>query len=478
MTAAIDLDTERALRAPRENVAFVTGDHAEMACALLAELGPPEFMRAAHNTLYSYDERLGIWQPADRSRASIIVQSFSGRMTMTDPPRPIRVRASDVAGAIQLAQDRVTVPEFFDKAPHGLAFSNGFVRLVQGQLRLVPHSPSHGARYAYPFACDDGATCPQWEQCLLDAFRGDADAGEKIAAIQEYAGASLLGFATRFTRAIVMYGNGANAKSVVAEVIASAFPPGSTCAIPPQTWGNEYRLALLAGKLFNVVNELPEADILAGETFKGIVDGNQTTARPIREAPFDYHPRAGHLFAANRLPQSNDQSHGFWRRMMVIEFNRTFATHEQDTTLADRIIREETPGIVAWMLAGARRAILQGQLTIPPSSVSAVRNWQHASDPISLFVAEKTRRPKLDETRSTCAEVFDAYATWAEKNRFKVMSSASFGRRMSGLGFPSEAGHECYFYPVRLLALGEKPDPIVMPEDKPSAQDPAEDWTR
>jgi hypothetical protein len=58
------------------------------------------------------------------------------------------------------------------------------------------------------------------------------------------------------------------------------------------------------------------------------------------------------------------------------------------------------------------------------------------------------------------------------------MSSASFGRRMSGLGFPSEAGHECYFYPVRLLALGEKPDPIVMPEDKPAAADAAEEWTR
>lgn len=477
MTVTVDLDTERALRAPRENIAFITGDHTEMARALLAELGPPEFMRAAHNTLYAYDDKLGIWQPADRARASQIVQGFSGKMTMTDPPRPIRVRASDVSGAIQLAQDRVTVPEFFDKAPHGLAFSNGFVRLVKGQLRCVPHSPSHGARYAYPFAVDDGATCPQWEQCLLDAFAGDGDAGEKIAAIQEYAGASLLGFATRFTRAIVMFGNGANAKSVIAEVVASAFPPGSTCAIPPQTWGNEYRLALLAGKLLNVVNELPEADILAGETFKGIVDGNQTTARPIREAPFDYHPRAGHLFAANRLPQSNDQSHGFWRRMMVIEFNRTFAAHEQDTMLADRIIREETPGVVAWMLAGARRVIYQGQLTIPPSSISAVRNWQHSSDPVSLFVAEKTRTARDHGDRSSCGTMFEAYTSWAEKNRFKVMSSSSFGRRIAGLGFPSEATHDGYVYPLALLTTGEKPSPPIQLGSE-LGPDPAEDFSR
>lgn len=470
MTAAVvDITSAKGKRA---SVAFDTGDHVELAAALLNRLDVP--CVADHGELYAYNESAGIWSVVDTNHLSRIVQGFSGAMTFSEPPRKVKIRSGDVKGTIELAMAKVGRRGFFDQAPHGLAFENGFLRIHEGVVQVVPHAEQHGARFAYAFPCDESATCPLWEQCLLDAFTGDPDPDEKIAAIQEFAGASIMGLATRYQKALVLYGFGANAKSVVAEVLGACFPPGSSCSISPQTWSDEYRMALLAGKLINIVGELPDSDIMDGASFKDTVDGSQKTARQIREAPFTFTPRAGHIFAANKLPGSNDHSHGFWRRMLVITFNRTFQEYEQDVGLTDRIIKTELAGIVAWLVKGAKRAIFQGRYTMPPSSIAAMQAWKHAADPISLFVTEKLRNVRRAEERALCKEVFQAYISWAEAGRFKVMSITSFGKRMAGLGFPSEAGHDGYVYPLALLTMGEKTEPPT-----PQGQaDPAENFER
>lgn len=471
MTAdVINFQKEKA----RRGVAFETGDHVELAAALLNNIDAPAV--ADLGNLYAYQEKIGIWELVDPDYSSRVIQAFSGMQTIGEPSRKIKIRATDVKGAIQLAHARVGRRGFFDEAPHGLAFANGFLKIHNGTVQIVPHHERHGARFAYPYPCDESATCPLWEQSLIDAFRGDPDPDEKIAAIQEFAGASILGIATRYAKALVLYGFGANAKTVIAEVIGACFPPGSSCSIPPHTWSDEYRMALLAGKLINIVGELPDSDIMDGASFKDTVDGSQKTARQIREAPFTFHPRAGNIFLANKLPGSNDHSHGFWRRVLVITFNRTFQEYEQDVNLADRIIKTELPGVVAWMIKGAKRAIFQGHYTIPSSAIDAMQAWKHASDPISLFVVEKMRNIREASERVSCKEAFSAYTSWAEAGRFKVMSITSFGKRMAGLGFPSEATHDGYVYPLALLTLGEKAPPPV-PTGK-VAPDPAEDFPR
>jgi putative DNA primase/helicase len=350
----------------------------------------------------------------------------------------------------------VEQPDFFASGPPGLAFVNGFAKLGAGRVDFEAHSPEHRARYAFPFAYDPAAPRARWLACLADAFQGDDDAADKIECLQEFAGAALFGLATKYQKAIVMFGEGANAKSTIANVIAAAFPAGSTCAVAPQTWGNEYRLAMMAGKLLNVVNELPEADILSGEDFKSMIDGSPKTARRIREAPFTFSARAGHLFAANKLPGSNDQSHGFWRRFIVLTFHRVFAEHEQNPNLADEIIRDELPGVVAWMVEGAKRIMVKGHYTIPASSAAAVASWRCGTDPVALFIEEKTRPAKAGAERTRSADLFAAYRDWSETNAHKVMSRSSFGRRMTAIKLGSVHTMTGEVYPVTLLRFGEQ----------------------
>jgi putative DNA primase/helicase len=210
---------------------------------------------------------------------------------------------------------------------------------------------------------------------------------------------------------------------------------------------------MLAGKRLNVVSELPEADILQAESFKAVVSGDSMTGRHIRQAPFTFRPVAGHIFAGNRLPGTNDQTHGFWRRILVAQFNRIFAVPEQDPKLAERLVEAELPSIVSWFLAGAARVLAQGSYTIPASSSAAVEKWKRHADQVRAFVSEWTAVLPLDAPTSEwiiSADLYRAYRTWATENGHRVVAVNTFGQRMEQIGLPARHSDVGSRYPVRL----------------------------
>jgi P4 family phage/plasmid primase-like protien len=442
---------------PPRRTHFERGDHPDLAQALLDDLPsdhPPVF---DHGAVHSYSRRSGIWSETDDAALSRTVQRYAGAFTTDDKGKDkmIRLRATDVGGAIKLARDRASRPGFFDTAPHGLCFQNGFLTVRDGVVMLLDHAPENGARHRFGFDYDDAHSAPRWRKCLLDAFDGDHDAEDKIACLQEFAGASLLGAAWQFQKAVLLRGFGSNAKSTLMTVIASIFPPGSTCAVPPQIWGHEYNRSMIVGKLLNAVHELPEGDIMSSEDFKGIVDGTTKQARDPREKSFNFKPRAGHIFSCNGFIGTADHSHAFFRRWIPIVFNRTFEEHEKVYDLDRQIVAEERNGIILWAIDGARRLLAQNGYTMPSSSLEALEAWKRDANPVASFIAEKTRPAKTDAERVSSKALFEAFVAWCEANKFKVMSSRTFGLRMSAMRLGSEHTRDGQVYPVVLLKIGE-----------------------
>jgi putative DNA primase/helicase len=272
-----------------------------------------------------------------------------------------------------------------------------------------------------------------WLDALDGIFRDDPEVEAKIALLQEYVGSSLLGLATRWQCCLVLDGTGANGKSTVLKVVSALAPPGSRRAIPPQRWGSEYYVASMAGSLLNVVAEMPRTDLENSEAFKAIVAGDEVTGRHPRGEPFDYKPRAGHLFACNKLPGTSDQSDAYWRRFRVILFGRKFLPEEQVRDLAEQIIARELPGIAAWAIEGACRALQAGQLTAVRSSDHKLEEWRKSSDQVALFASERLSRAEGE--RIECGRLYQAFAQWARESGHKGMSASLFAERLMALGW-------------------------------------------
>lgn len=432
---------------------FRRGDHVELGQRLVATVTKDSAAVYDEGRIYRFDTP--IWTAVEHVELSRIVQSFAGLKIQSSEeatPKPLKIRANDVAGAIELAGHAIAKRDFFSSAPNGLMFKNGFVRTTAEGTTIEPYSVEHRARFAYPFDFDPTACPARFLQCLNDAFRDDEDRKEKIATSQEFFGACLLGVAPKYQQCLVLTGEGQNGKSTVLEIIEAAFPAEQRIAIPPQDWGDEYRKALMAGKRLNCVNELPDREIISSEDFKVIITGESITARPIRQAPFTYRPSAGHVFACNRLPGTTDQTKAFWRRFIVLTYNRVFAPHERVVDLAKSIIREELPAIVAWLVHGAVRILGRNGYTIPASHGQAIANWQKNADVVRLFLDEQTKPLQSWEqpTGGTPPkEVFDSFKSWASKNNHKPMANNVFGERLSKI-VPQVWTHDGRRYPFRL----------------------------
>lgn len=431
-------------------VEFVRGDHAELAGMLLGRLpGEPVHDEGA---LYGYDDGTGLWRAIDRTEQSRVVQSFAGAALPSG--KAVRIGANDVSGTIRLAADLAAKDRFFSSAPFGLMFANGFLSVTKDGATIQPHAPEHRARFGYPF--DYQPRTPTLFLGFLAAlFRDDADRAERITFTQEFFGSSLLGIAPRWQRCLVAVGDGANGKSRLAEIVRATMPTGSTCSIPPQDFGNEYRRAMLAGKRLNIVAELPEAEIIASEAFKGIITGDEITARAIREAPFNYQPVAGHYFAANRLPGTSDTTHAFWRRFVAMRFTRQFkeGDPDRDPNVHTKIIAAELPEIVAWLVDGAVRMLRNEAYTLPPSHDAEIKAWSKSADQVACFLEEatvpsKAQHPKAAPHDWTMATVLhDSYRDWAERAGHRPpLARNKFGTRLAALNVPKWDGESGAFY--------------------------------
>lgn len=432
---------------------LLRGDEVEVAEELLATLQRSGTVVSDRGGFFQYTASTGLWQPRSTEDLSRIVQGFAGRAVVGgEEPRPLRVGARTVAGAISLATHRVAAPGFFAAARPGVAFANGFVEVTPAGVLLRPHGPDTRATFGFDFPYDPSARLDHFDQFLHDVFLGDLDADAKRALILEFVGACLVGAATSQAKALVLVGGGRNGKSTLIRIVEALFPASVREAIPPQFFDQEYYRAKLEGVRLNSVSELPKAEILRAESLKAIIAGDPIVGRVIRNEPRTIRPVAGHLFAANALPTTDDLSHAFWSRFLVVRFNRVFRESEQDKTLADRIIAEELPGIAAWAIEGARRLLQRdpARYTVPASHAEALAEWRGRADQVAQFVDEMCTPTEVLSERASGSDLYRVYRAWADENGHRRLTNANFADRLRSLGIESAKPGSTRFYAVRL----------------------------
>ena len=410
---------------------FDTGSETEMACCLLHEFqasGPAVVFD--RGDLFRYSDK-GVWEVLPGGEITRKVCTFDGAAKMRGQ---IVVGSRYASGVYKLMSGMAERVGFFEAAPLSVVFRNGLLIYDKAGLELKSFDPEARAQHALPFDYDPEADCPRFKKVLHDAFSGDPDGEAKVRVIQEFFGACLFGAATRYQHALMLLGEGGNGKSVLLSALWSLFPESARAAIPPQKFGQDYFRAMLAGKTVNVITEMPEAELLASESFRALIDGSPIEARHPYKPPFSFTPTAGHVYAANNLPVVNDLSHGFWRRWIIVKFERIIPASERIAGLDREVIDQELPGVAQWCVEGARRLLSRGKYQIPSASKADLKAWRAATDPVTAFAFEILLPTLTKELKSS-----DVYLTmflpWLVMNGIKKISQTKFSTRLRQLGF-------------------------------------------
>ena len=408
----------------------------------------------------------GVWTPVkeDACKASIRLldtRQVQGKPSQGNPSGVSLIKMSNklCKDVYQLTLDIRSRAMYFENAPKGIAFRNAFVT-PDG---VLPHAPDNRARHGLDFDFDPDAKAPLWEVALEQwtAPLGD-DAPRVRRLLAQFAGGALFGMATRFEKAMVLYGyKASNGKSQFINVLSSLFPRGSLAAVPPQLMADMNARAKLRVTRLNVVSELPEADILRSEALKAFVTGELVEARAVYERGFDYTPQAAHLFAANRLPFVQDTTDGFWRRWLVVPFLATFKPGGKGyiRDLSERIVAAELPGVAAWAVRGARDLFEEDAYDVPGCCDEALRQWRLAADQVANFIEDRTETTANRAEFIRASDLFQAYLQWQQENigpAGKPVGQKNFSRRLLEIGISVDRRENANHYPLKISQKGSK----------------------
>jgi putative DNA primase/helicase len=180
-------------------------------------------------------------------------------------------------------------------------------------------------------------------------------------------------------------------------------------------------------KLLNIASEISPKKVETSEYFKGVVSGDTIGAAHKNKPVFYFKPYARLVFAMNRIPQVKDNSYGFYRRFVIVPFNRSFKGKQADKQLASKLLTE-LDGIFLWALEGLDRLCQNDEFTQPTIGKEMIRDYQRANNTIVAFVEDCC---ELDPEASTeKQDLYMAYKQYCADYGYSALADISFFKEL------------------------------------------------
>ena len=227
---------------------------------------------------------------------------------------------------------------------------------------------------------------------------------------------------------LILYGTGANGKSVFFEIINAllGFQNVSNYSLQSLTNENGYYRAKIANKLVNYASEINGK--LETDIFKLIASGEPIEARLPYGEPFILNEYAKLIFNCNELPKDVEHTNAFFRRFLIIGFDVTIPEANQDKQLANNIIQNELSGVFNWILKGLERLLEQKNFSKCEAVENARSNYEIQSDSVKLFIDEFEYRTSTDYT--TIKTLYDQYKVFCLDDGYRPVKKSNFMKRL------------------------------------------------
>ena len=307
-----------------------------------------------------------------------------------------------------------------------------------------------------PYDYNPNAQCPRWLQYLNEVFLSNQ---ETINFVQEAVGYA---FHKKIPKPAPFFliGPGSNGKSVYIDTLTSLCGEENVSNISLNLLSNELYILDLFGKMINVSSETPNKKYINTDLIKAVVGGDWVTGRELYKRPSKFQPFAKHYLAMNQLPRIEDNTHGMWRRIHVIEFPHKFTEDEMDVEMTEKL-RTELSGIFNWALEGYKRLRMQKFIFSESQSMriskkqyktqsnSALdyisRHFVGADDEHSVALKNEYERYRqfCEEEGHKSPYTKKEFRTMLEQEGFKVENSSKHANQLRIFGVKNENMVEC-----------------------------------
>ena len=368
--------------------------------------------KEAQHFLSSYLKKSGL--PKSKSESVSTIDRYT-RQLFFSLYTPVIVKKSDIA-LINTANCTVEIDR-------------------NGNITQRNHSKEDYFYYVLPYEYDSGKDSPLFQKFLDEVLPTDI---QRV--VQEFFGTCFMRN-LKHEKVLCNVGAGANGKSVLAGVVrfvlgienVSSYSINSICDEKSTTRYN------INHKLLNYSTDF-SGKIWNNGIFKQLASGEPVEARRLYHDPIILTEYARLAFNSNFMPDSNDTSSGFLRRLLLVEFNKTIPVDKRDPNLVNKLC-QEAPGILNWMIEGLVRFIKNGfKFSDSATLNSSMQAFQDASDNVKAFMDSKSYKPGTS-IKVKVRDLYDDYKNYCSAKSIKTFENmANFKVKLEGLHYQIETG--------------------------------------
>ena len=319
----------------------------------------------------------------------------------------------------------------FQKKIHSVGtkvnFLNGTLHIKpNGEYVLTDSNPDDMITYVLPYNYDPNATCEIFDTYLNRVLPDQ----EKRTVLAEFIASCFTNH--KHEKVLILYGTGANGKSVLLEVVTALFGTENigSHTLESLTDKSGYYRGQLGDCLLNYSGEI--STHLNADEFKKLASREKISARFPYGRPFTIENYARLAFNCNELPEAEDTSEGFFRRFLIIEFDQYIREEERDRELHKKIINSDLAGVMNWVLAGLQRLTQQGRFSPCASADRLLEKYRREADTLLSF----TESDKFDELPNEikASDLHATYITFCERFGYTEVGVKTFYQKIQRCG--------------------------------------------
>ncbi|HAT4144844.1 TPA: DNA primase [Clostridium perfringens] len=312
----------------------------------------------------------------------------------------------------------------FNRNPYLVNVRNGLLDIRD--MSFKEHTPSYLSTVQLNVEYNPQVDCPQFKKFLNEVL--DC---KLIPLVQEIVG-YLLTTNTASQKAFVFWGPARTGKSTLLWVVEYLLLGKKNVSnIPWQEIGDKFKTAELLGKLANVFSDLPSKSIDDTGIFKVVTGEDYLMAEKKNKNPFKFKPFARLVFSCNELPRNYvDRTEGFYRRLIIVPFNRQIEKSKIDKALKYKFQREKE-GIFNWALEGLKR-LYENNFEFSENELTdgVKKEYKRENNNVISFVEECC---ELDGLFSCSRiEIYEAYKEFCVEAGLKALSQIKFNKELEG----------------------------------------------
>lgn len=295
----------------------------------------------------------------------------------------------------------------FDADPDLFFCGNGVLNLVTGEVREVRSSDFLLKKSLINYSAE--ADIAEWETFVAEVFADNSCPEQNRDFIQEVFGYSLSGDMSA-QLVFCHFGIAANGKSTLLKVLgkiageyAIKFTPDAISSKAEVKF--ERIAAQLQGVRCCIIDDI-ETKFAFSESFIKNLTDTEIQGRKLFSEHCAIKNMAKFHMGLNELPESDTQSEGYFRRIKITHYNRTFEVNAGVSRGIEDLIQRNLSAILKWAVIGYQRYRDSGAFTYSEDSQIVEQEYKEESGGLTIdILKENYEYTGHEDDYVPCAEV-------------------------------------------------------------------------